>query len=366
MLLERGLSVQAARKPLDWGGKPFPRGSVFVPARANPAGFSRILDSVTAATGVNAVGVLSGKGVAGPDIGATQLEQLKRPRIALVVGGMTSFTSVGWIWHLLDQRLGVPVSLVDIAQLGGVDLAVYNVLVLPDGGGFSSAIGRGARERIRAWVSAGGTLIAMGGSASFCADSANGLSSVRTPDQVLPRMAEYSAAALDEIAAEKPDLTELDIWEYPEPDTATARKELKPIPLEEARKADEMGRLFAPHGAILRVDLDPDHWLTAGMRDRVPVMVTGRTALLAKYPEARTIGRFSPPSRLRISGLLWPEARVRMARTSFLTQEQVGSGQMILFAAQPNFRAFFRDAERLLINALLYGPALGTGWTPQW
>jgi hypothetical protein len=95
-------------------------------------------------------------------------------------------------------------------------------------------------------------------------------------------------------------------------------------------------------------------------------MVTGRTALLAKYPEARTIGRFSPPSGIRISGLLWPEARVRMARTSFVTQEQVGNGQIILFAAQPNFRAFFRDAERLLINALLYGPALGTGWTPQW
>jgi hypothetical protein len=366
MLLERGLSVQAARKPIDWGGRPFPRGSVFVPARANPEGFGRILDSITAITGVNAAAVTTGKGVAGPDIGASEVKQLRRPRVALVAGGMTSSTSVGWIWHLLDQRIGMPVSLVDIAQLGGVDLNIYNVLVLPDGGGFASSLGRGARERIRAWVSAGGTLIAIGASASFCADSASGLSAVRTPDQVLTRIAEYTGAALEEIAAEKPDMTGLPLWEFPEGDSTTIRKELKPVPYEEARKADEMGRLFAPHGAILRVDLDTDHWLTAGMGDRVPVMVTGRTTLLAKYPEVRTVGRFAAPSRLRVSGLLWPEARVRMARTSFVTQEQLGSGQMILFAAQPNFRAFFRGSERLLINALLFGPGLGTRWTPEW
>jgi hypothetical protein len=366
MLLERGLSVQAARKPLDWGGRLFPRGCVFVPARAHRGDLAATLDSIATATGVSAIAVNSGKGGAGPDVGAEQLQQLRRPRIALVAGGMTSFTSVGWIWHLLDQRLGVPVSLLDVAQLGGVDLSVYSVLILPEGGGLSSAIGRGARERIRAWVGGGGTLVAMGSSAAFCADSANGISGVRTRDQVLHRLPEFDAAALDEIAAGNPDISSLPVWEFGAKDTLATRREAKPLSPEEARKAEDLGRLFAPHGAILRVDLDPEHWLTFGMQDRVPVMVSTGACLLAKFPAVRTVGRYAAPAEVRISGLLWPEARLRLARTSWLTQEQSGNGQIILFATQPNFRALFRGAERLLINALLYGPGMGTSWTPDW
>ena len=41
-------------------------------------------------------------------------------------------------------------------------------------------------------------------------------------------------------------------------------------------------------------------------------------------------------------------------------------GQVILFAGQPNFRAYFRGTERLLANAILFGPGLGTSWTPEW
>jgi len=41
-------------------------------------------------------------------------------------------------------------------------------------------------------------------------------------------------------------------------------------------------------------------------------------------------------------------------------------GQVILFAGQPNFRAYFRGTERLLSNAILFGPGLGTSWTPEW
>jgi hypothetical protein len=171
---------------------------------------------------------------------------------------------------------------------------------------------------------------------------------------------------MDEIAAGNPDISSLPVWEFGAKDTLAARREAKPLSPEEARKAEDLGRLFAPHGAILRVDLDPEHWLTFGMQDRVPVMVSSGACLLARFPGARTVGRFAAPPDVRVSGLLWPEARLRLARTSWLTQEQSGNGQIILFATQPNFRALFRGAERLLINALLYGPGMGTSWTPDW
>ena len=43
-----------------------------------------------------------------------------------------------------------------------------------------------------------------------------------------------------------------------------------------------MGQLFRPRGAILRVELDQDEWLTAGLPPQLPVIMTSRTVLLAK------------------------------------------------------------------------------------
>ena len=63
---------------------------------------------------------------------------------------------------------------------------------------------------------------------------------------------------------------------------------------------------------------------------------------------------------LRMSGLLWPEAAQRLAHAAYLTRESVGRGQVILFAAPPIFRGATLGTERLLMNALVYGPGLGT------
>jgi len=67
-----------------------------------------------------------------------------------------------------------------------------------------------------------------------------------------------------------------------------------------------------------------------------------------------------PESFLRLSGLLWPEARKRWKETAYLTREGLGKGQIILFAGEPHFRAYFNGSGRLLINAILLGPGFGT------
>lgn len=370
ILFDRGLTMHAATKDLDWEGKKFARGSIFLPKRSNLENYEQILDSVSRATGIAIVGVNSGLGSVGPDLGSRDLGVLRKPQIALVAGGSTSFTAVGWTWHLLDQKIGLPVSLVDIATLGQIDLSVYNTLVLSPGSGYTGVIGKPTVAKIRNWIESGGTLIAMGNAAAFCADSTVGLSSARPREQVLAKLQEFQQSATEEIAAEKPDISKLKIWEYGETDTAKDAKSATTQggepKLEELRKIDEMARLLSPHGAILRVNLDQEEWLTFGLDDRVPVMVTTSAVLLAKHPPVRTVARFASPRDVRISGLLWPEARLRLANTSYCARETVGQGQVILFADQPNFRSFFRGAERLLSNALLYGPGLGTSWTPEW
>jgi hypothetical protein len=70
--------------------------------------------------------------------------------------------------------------------------------------------------------------------------------------------------------------------------------------------------------------------------------------------------------RLRLSGLLWPEARERWRDTAYATVERIGDGQLILFADDPMYRGYFEGSGRLLLNAIILGPGLGTSQPVPW
>jgi hypothetical protein len=70
--------------------------------------------------------------------------------------------------------------------------------------------------------------------------------------------------------------------------------------------------------------------------------------------------------QLRLSGLLWPESRRRLADSSFATVERNGKGQVILFATDPTMRGWFAGQERLFLNAVFLGPGLGTEQSLPW
>lgn len=63
---------------------------------------------------------------------------------------------------------------------------------------------------------------------------------------------------------------------------------------------------------------------------------------------------------IRMSGLVWPEAAQRIANSAYVTRERLGSGQVILFSGEPNFRGSTLGTNRLWLNAVVYGAGLGT------
>ena len=86
---------------------------------------------------------------------------------------------------------------------------------------------------------------------------------------------------------------------------------------------------------------------------------------MSKYP-VQTPVRFATKENLRVSGLLWPEARARWEKTAYATVERVGKGQLILFVTDPFIRGYFEGTGRLLLNAMLLGPGLGTSQPVPW
>jgi len=88
-------------------------------------------------------------------------------------------------------------------------------------------------------------------------------------------------------------------------------------------------------------------------------------AFLAKRP-VRVPARFAAAGELRVSGLLWPEARARWAESAYVMRETRGGGQVILFADDPVFRGMYAGTTRLLLNALFLGPGWGTARKAEW
>ncbi|UCB53210.1 MAG: hypothetical protein JSV10_03790 [Candidatus Zixiibacteriota bacterium] len=376
LLLEEGFKVRVAQRPFKIEGREFSRGSILLVCSENSPGIHNFVEELAQKTKVMVYGVNTALSDEGPDLGGNRFRLLEVPRIGLFAGSPVDFTSYGSIWHLLDQKLGMRFSSLDIGGLWQVDLDKYSVLVLPAVWGgpktYVQVLGRHGIQKLRKWIQNGGTFITVGAGAAFAADTTVKLSQVRLRRQVLDKLAEYEQAVRRERQAEEPSAKVSMIWDYSpreeEKSEESTKAEGKPKQaggLEQIKGEDERLRTFMPRGVILRADLDQEHWLTSGMDHKVPIMMYSEFAFMSKRP-VQTAARLSEAENLRLSGLLWPEARERWANTAYLTRERSGKGQVILFAFQPDFRGYFHGTERLLINALLFGPGLGTSRPAPW
>jgi len=322
-LLQDGFRVATAARPLVAGGREFPRGSFVARVERNDATLHARIVKLARTSGVSVLAVNTAfidKGDTG--VGSENIVSLKKPNIAVVVDGPVSPESYGWLWFLLERRLGVRFTAVRASRLGGIELDRYNVIVIPDGGpGVASAIGDGVGA-VKAWVSGGGTLVCMDDAAEFPTLASVGLSSCKVVGV--------------------PAKPKKDDEEIPDPDSSAAEATRRPQ--------------FIP-GSVFWATPDPLQWLTWGMGERrVPVMLQGNTMLTPTKEGANALRFDRVP--LTVTGWTWPETERRLAHTVFAVDEPNGGGHVVMLAGPVLFRSYWRNTERLLVNALLYAPAL--------
>jgi hypothetical protein len=426
-LLERGIAVRLAEKPFRVEGHAFPKGAVLIPREGNPTDLIAKLREVAERWRTPIVSSTTAKSEEGPDLGGGYFHPLVAPRIGVWTGPPVSSASYGSIWHLLDSEMDLRFTALAIGRFGGVDLDRYNVLVFPPGGGYESILGKSGLERLRRWIEAGGTAIGIGSGAAFLADREFALTKTRLRKDALDRYppvvmgigaqeaeaagpfraagvvapdekdekedSSGSASAKKKAAPAPPrpkgvspydvapilgpgarpfvrgfdqgtpvakSITDLSTWLKPVLPTGREKPEQKDL-----ERADERLRRFAPQGVFLRVELDPERWLAWGLPPELDAFVDEEDTLVAE-PPVEVAARFAEIDRLHLSGLLWPEAAARLARTAYATREGLGKGQVILFTDEPGYRGWTLGTRRLLINALLYGPGLGTEWSSPW
>jgi hypothetical protein len=350
----------------------FSRGSFLLRRHENPADVDDTVVRAARDAGAMVFGTVSGRSMdAGPDLGGGHFTLLREPRVALVGNTPFSGGDYGHLWQWLDEELRLPITLLDAQSFGRYDLRRYNVIILPPGS--PSELGL---EGLRSWVRGGGTLIACGRSAAALTGE-GGLSSVVRRRDALDKLDEYAFATRRAEAALDVTIDEADLWGdeaegaeatgsvVAEAEEAEAEGDEGDEGDPDAERHDRWSRRFAPAGVILRGRVNPDAWITAGFGAEMPVFSRGSNVFLAG-DSVQTAVRLADSESLRLGGLLWPEARERLAESAWLTVESAGRGQVILFAASPCFRGSFRGGARLFSNAVVLGPGAGASQPLGW
>ena len=383
-LMEQNINVRILDKETKFLDQVLTRGSIFVTKVDNPKNdkLLSIINSTLLGLNISASSVLTGYGIGDlPDWGGEHFRLLTKPQIALL--GQSNFNSydVGSSWWTLDKNLGIRHSQINSSFITYADLRRYNTIIMPDG---NRVLSENEIEVLNDWIKQGGTLIAHDNSSSIIA-SKNGLGSVTKIQDSLDKSIDF------DIDLQREWLVDKDNIDFDQVNSNTLNyktdypwdMDKRTITDEELIRRDNWQSKFMPSGAFVVGRVDNTHWLSFGTPDVLPILYSKQPVLMTsnRAEAVVRIGSIEPNNgseikqlnwstipadhdiKVRISGLVWPEASEKIANSAYLTREQIGNGQLILFSGQPNFRGSTRGTSRLWLNAVVYGAGLGT--TPR-
>ncbi len=330
-LLLEGFAVGVAREPIRAEGSTWGRGTYVVRTQRNAASLHDRISALAGEVRARVTALQSAYPDSGLGIGSEAVMPLHAPRILLAGGDGVATTTFGSVWFHLERELGLPVVPIELSAFGRVNLADYNVLILPGGNAGTLFRQLGDAERLKRWVREGGAIIAIGGAIPLLAREELELTTVKAID--------------DDDEDDKEAATDTTV-------SPTAR----PAPPLVSPSAPGPNAAESVSGIIARSTLDRSHWLTFGYdRDALPVLVSGSGFLKPSEKGDNPVTILGEDAVL--SGFVWPGNTERLLnRTAWAAVENVGRGKVILFAEDPLFRAFWRGPAGLLQNAILMGP----------
>ena len=322
-LLSEGLISKVAHQPFTietvLGPTKFSPGTIMVPVGNNqpvPASAIReIMEQLPARYGVNVYGVSTGLTKIGIDLGSRDFSSLQLPRVMLLVGPGVSSYDAGEIWHLLDQRYDIPLTKVETARIGNLDLDKYNTIVLASG---NYSFSETALQNLKTWHRKGGTLI-------FFKEAVRWAKSV----------------GLANVSFKSPPMPNN---KGPRPYNSLGR--------------DRGSRVIG--GAIFETRIDLTHPLSYGYdRPRLPVFRRGRLFLEpAGNPYAMPLQYTSNPL---LSGYISDDNLATLSGSAAVLISGSGRGNSVCFADNPNFRAFWWGTNKLFANAIFFGHTISSG-----
>ncbi len=367
--LRDDLKVFSSDKPFSQNGTKFPSGTLIFKVAGNPADLGTRLARLAREAGVDVYGTDSGWVDDGVNFGSRYVVPIRKPTIAMAWDTPASSGSAGAARFVLERQFGYPVTVVRSSQLASGDLSKFQVIILPEGG-YTQSLGEAGLDRLKHWIEAGGTVVALGSAVNLLSDSRVGLldvaqeNALREPEPRTPQAGERPAGAPPTTAVATPQTPPAGGRGgagAPPPGRVPGTAIANEAEFEKAIRATAAPPDSAP-GDILRARIRPDYWLTAGMGETVATMVEGR-AIYSPIKEDKGVNAayFDAPDKLVASGYLWAENRKQMAYKPLVLSATYGRGVVVGFTADPNFRAMQDGMNILFLNAVFRGPAHARG-----
>ncbi len=318
-LLSNKVIVQTSFKPFsavcNGVERNFPHGSIVIPVQQQTIDVNKLFDviqQVSKSTTMDFYAVETGLSTKGIDLGSGAIKTIKNPTVIMLIGTGISSSEAGEVWHLLDQRIGMPISKVDMLNFSRVNLNDYNVMLMVSG---TYSTDKVIADKIKSWVQNGGTLITF-----------------KTASEWVIKQT---------IIKEK--LVVIDTVKNP-----------KRIAFENAANTEGAQQIG---GSIFQVDLDVTNPIGFGYTDRkVSFYRNGKTFLQPSKVPYNTIAQYS--ANPLIGGYIHKADIKRVANSAAIVLSPEGQGRVLLFSDNPNFRGTWYGTNKLFLNAIFFGPLI--------
>lgn len=359
--LQAGIRVSTVDRPFVQNGRRFESGSLVIRSGENRESIADDISRLTSQTGADVVATSTGWMDEGPNFGSRHVAVIpSEMKVAMAWDVPTSPPSAGAVRYVIERQFGYPVTAIRTRQLATADLSPFRVLVLPDTGSesYDTALSAASLRRLRDWVAAGGTLVALGpGPVGALTTNRAGFLLLDQENAAREGKKESESTGKGRTGGEEPAATA-------GATTSTRPQARVPGTIihsdDEYRKATE-GEGELPdslHGVLLRSRIDTAHWMGAGVPEIVNVMVTGRSIFTpARENRGSNVGRYESAEHLLASGFLWEQNRRQLAYKPFVVVQREGRGNIVAFTADPAFRGYMDGLNVLLLNAVLRSPA---------
>ncbi len=318
-LQANGVTVSASFKPFtidtSQGIKALNYGALMIPVslqKKQGEALFTILKEVQSLFKVPIYSLKTGYNAKGVDLGSRHIRPIAKPKALLLIGDGVRSYEAGEVWHLLDTRVGMPITKVPMRNFNRIKWDNYNTLVMVSG---NYTLSDKQIAKMKAWVGKGNTLISIGSAAEW---------------------AIKKKVVKETLVEEEKD--------------STALVQRKPY----VDAAENLGK-ESVGGAIFKVDLDTTHPLAFGYHDKqIPVYKNNSIWIAPSKNAYATVAQYT--KNPHVDGFITEKNKENyLKKSASLVVSKVGSGRAILFADNPNFRGSWYGTNRLFLNALFLG-----------
>tara|TARA_R110000751_G_scaffold49117_1_gene109519 strand:+ start:26424 stop:29162 length:2739 start_codon:yes stop_codon:yes gene_type:complete len=335
--LQQGLVVKSADKAFVLEDKrAFAAGSLIIERRVNKADYADLVTKLAEQTGALVVGVDSSWVIDGPSFGSGNTVTMSAPNIAMAWDEPVNSQSAGNTRFVIERQLNYPVTAIRTNMLSRANLANYQVLILASGN-YQKDLGESAINNLRSWIGNGGVLVTFGKATQFVASSDVALLDVK-------REFAYEEKTEKPSADKNKTRTKGQLF--------TEKQNL----LDASEVLDKNPDYVA--GILANVEVDQEHWLTAGVNKNVVALVTGNDIYAPiTLNSGKNLAWFSGPEKVLASGYLWEENKKQLAFKPFLLHQPLGKGMLVSFTQEPTTRAYLDGLNVLLTNSIFRAAA---------